>query len=159
MKESLSSLSDAELSALIVESSATIRITTTNTHEVFDRISRFTQLYGALTHKPIGNALLYRNPRSAEVHLEKLHQRLVVGRLRKSDSNPDGCDLAFPLLSEMSRRQFEIILIDGFHFVRDLASRNGTYINNKPARIQTEVLKAGDIIIAGGVAFAYTGRE
>ena len=159
MTESLSSLTDSELSSLIAESSATIQITSTPTREVFDRISQFNRLLGAVAGKPTGKALLYRVPGSGEVRFETLCERMVVGRLRKSERNPAGCDLAFPELSEMSRKHFEIVLTDGFFVVRDLGSQNGTYINNQPTRIRAEVLKAGDIIVAGGVDFAYTGGE
>lgn len=157
MTAPLSSLSDTELSALITESSATIRVAATPTHDVFDRVSKFYRLYGAVVEKPEANALLYRVPGSEEVRCEAFQNALVVGRLRKSERNPDGCDLAFPQLSEMSRRHFEILLADDFYLVRDLGSQNGTYINNQPSRIHEEVLKAGDIIVAGGVGFAYTG--
>ena len=57
----------------------------------------------------------------------------------------------------MSRRHFEIKLTDGFYVLRDLESRNGTYVNDEPQRIREHVLKAGDIILAGGVIFVVTG--
>jgi hypothetical protein len=159
MKEPASSFSEAELAGLIAESSGTIRIATTPTREVFDRILQFNRLLGAVAEKPTGNALLYRLPGSGKVRFEPLGERIVVGRLRKSPRNPDACDLAFPELSEMSRKHFEIVLTDGFFVLRDLGSQNGTYINNQPSPTRAEVLKAGDIIVAGGVSFAYTGGE
>src|SRR4051812_2720400 len=107
MKEPVSSFSDAELADLIAESSATIQMANTATREVFDRISQFNRLLGAVAKKPAGNALLYRFPSSGEVRFETLCEKMVVGRLRKSERNPDGCDLAFPELSEMSRKHFE----------------------------------------------------
>jgi FHA domain len=159
MKEPLSSLPDSEFSEFIGESAATIQVANTRAHEVFDRISQFNRLFGAIAAKPEGNVLLYQVPGSREVQFKTIGEKIVVGRLRKSERNPDGCDLAFPELSEMSRKHFQIVRTDEFFVLRDLGSQNGTYINNHLTGNRTEVLKAGDIIVAGGVRFAYTGRE
>ena len=58
----------------------------------------------------------------------------------------------------MSRRHFEIVRADGFYILRDLNSRNGTYLNNESERINERALKAGDLILAGRTLFAFTGN-
>ena len=110
----------------------------------------------SLPAKPDGVALLYQEPGTASVQCHPLGENLVVGRSRKNERNPAGCDLAFED-EQMSRRHFEIKLTDGFYVLRDLESRNGTYVNDDPQRIREHVLKAGDIILAGGVIFVFTG--
>lgn len=60
------------------------------------------------------------------------------------------CDLRVPLLS-VSRRQCELKLSEGEFKVKDLASSNGTYVNNK--RINEVTLAAGDRLVVGPVVF------
>lgn len=60
------------------------------------------------------------------------------------------CDLRVPLLS-VSRRQCEIHLSGQQLKVKDLASSNGTYLNNK--RVNEAVIKAGDRLVIGPVVF------
>jgi len=68
----------------------------------------------------------------------------VIGRRRN-------CDLRIPLDS-ISRRHCQLSLENGTLKVRDLGSRNGTFLNGK--RIKEEVAKAGDFIQIGPVLFA-----
>ncbi len=69
--------------------------------------------------------------------------RVVVGR-------KNTCDLRIPL-SSVSRQHCEITLDGDQAHLRDLGSSNGTYLND--TRIQEEVLKPGDNINIGPVAF------
>jgi hypothetical protein len=153
------SFSDAELLHFIAEAKTAPPPEGLATRGIFDRLARFNQLHAALAEKPMGPALLYRVPGTDTVRCEELHHRVVIGRLPKTERHPDGADLGFPQLSEMSRVHFEIVRDGRFHLVRDLASRNGTFLNDHPIRTEYQVLKAGDVIAAGGVAFAYTGGE
>ena len=59
----------------------------------------------------------------------------VVGRLQKGENNPDSCDVAFND-DMMSRRHFEVLHSDGIYPLRDLDSRNGTFVNGEPSRIR-----------------------
>lgn len=68
----------------------------------------------------------------------------VVGR-RKN------CDLRIPLES-VSRRHCQFNLEEETLKLRDLGSRNGTFLNGK--RIEEQVLKPGDSIRIGPVVFA-----
>ncbi len=67
----------------------------------------------------------------------------VIGRRRN-------CDLWIPLDS-VSRRHCQLSLEDGTLKVRDLGSRNGTFLNGR--RIREEVAHAGDRIQIGPVVF------
>jgi pSer/pThr/pTyr-binding forkhead associated (FHA) protein len=53
------------------------------------------------------------------------------------------CDLCIPLIS-VSRRHCQISCDNGVWTIRDLDSRNGTYLNGK--RVKEAVIKAGDSI-------------
>jgi len=157
MNEPFSSLPDEALSQLLVESQAAPPPPEIPTADVLERVRQFSELHAALTTEPEGAALLYHVPGSAEVRAATIGGKLVVGRIGKGGANADACDLAFPQLTEMSRRHFEIEAADGVYLLRDLGSRNGTYLNGATDRICESVLKAGDLILAGGVTFAFSG--
>ncbi len=64
----------------------------------------------------------------------------------------EGCHLR-PNNEQVSREHTEIVVRDGRVFVRDLGSRNGTFLNN--GRIEGEVAaKASDLIQVGPLVFA-----
>jgi pSer/pThr/pTyr-binding forkhead associated (FHA) protein len=60
------------------------------------------------------------------------------------------CDLRVPLLS-VSRRQCELRIAGTVFKAKDLASSNGTYVNNR--RIIETLLKAGDRLVVGPIVF------
>lgn len=60
------------------------------------------------------------------------------------------CDLCIPLMS-VSRRHCQLNYDDGVLKIRDLDSRNGTYLNGK--RIDEAVIQAGDSIKIGPLTF------
>jgi pSer/pThr/pTyr-binding forkhead associated (FHA) protein len=68
----------------------------------------------------------------------------VIGRRRN-------CDLRIPLDS-ISKRHCQISLEGDSLKIRDLGSRNGTFLNGK--RVEEETAKAGDFIQVGPVLFA-----
>jgi pSer/pThr/pTyr-binding forkhead associated (FHA) protein len=68
----------------------------------------------------------------------------VIGR-RKN------CDLRIPLDS-ISRKHCQISVESGALKVRDLGSRNGTFVNGK--KVEEQTAKAGDFIQVGPVLFA-----
>lgn len=69
-------------------------------------------------------------------------QVVTIGRSRR-------CALAFPDDSNMSREHAVIRrLPDEQYVIRDLESKNGTYVNDAP--ISTHTLKSGDRIRMGG---------
>jgi len=62
------------------------------------------------------------------------------------------CDLRVPLRS-VSRRHCQLNHDDGLWRIRDLGSRNGTYLNGK--RVDEAVINAGDSIKIGPLAFLF----
>jgi pSer/pThr/pTyr-binding forkhead associated (FHA) protein len=60
------------------------------------------------------------------------------------------CDLCIPLMS-VSRKHCQLNYDDGVLKIRDLDSRNGTYLNGK--RINEAVIQAGDSIKIGPLTF------
>jgi len=62
----------------------------------------------------------------------------------------ESCDLRIPLLS-ISRRHCELVMSGEVLKVKDLASSNGTFINNK--RVNEARLKAGDRLVVGPIIF------
>lgn len=60
------------------------------------------------------------------------------------------CDLRIPLMS-VSRRHCQFNRDEGVLKIRDLGSRNGTYVNGK--RIDEAVIRAGDYIEVGPLKF------
>jgi pSer/pThr/pTyr-binding forkhead associated (FHA) protein len=62
----------------------------------------------------------------------------------------ENCDLQVPL-ENVSRRHCEINLAGEQVRCKDLASSNGTYVNNK--RINEAALKAGDRLVVGPIVF------
>ncbi len=61
--------------------------------------------------------------------------------------------------TEVSRRHAELNLVetDQSYVVSDLASSNGTFVNNQ--RIQRQPLRSGDRVLMGRTLMIYTGRE
>jgi pSer/pThr/pTyr-binding forkhead associated (FHA) protein len=68
---------------------------------------------------------------------------IVIGR-------GENCDVQIPL-ENVSRRHCEISFTGQEVKVKDLASSNGTYVNNK--RVNETALKAGDRLVVGPVVF------
>lgn len=68
---------------------------------------------------------------------------VVIGRRRN-------CDLSIPLES-VSRRHCQIDVSNGQVTIRDLGSKNGTYLNGK--RIDQALAKAGDRLQVGPIVF------
>ncbi len=156
MKPSPEALSDDALSRLVFESQVTRRELELSPDPVFQRVRKFTEFYEALPEKPSGVALLYQEHGSTTIGSHAIGEKLVVGRLSKSERNPAGCDLALRD-AEMSRTHFEIRFTDGLYVLRDLGSRNGTSINGNPRITREAILKGGDTIRAGNTICVFTG--
>jgi pSer/pThr/pTyr-binding forkhead associated (FHA) protein len=62
----------------------------------------------------------------------------------------EACELQIPLLN-VSRRHCELRIEQGVIRVKDLASSNGTYLNNQ--RINEDELSAGDRLAIGPIVF------
>lgn len=156
MDHSFAAASEEHLADLLSESQLTMKAISSATGDVFERVVNFIRLYGQLQTKPRGAALLYQEFEPPSARYRELDRPLIVGRWSKGERNPDGADLAVDD-AQMSRRHFQISLADGFYLLRDLESRNGTYVNNDSTRIVEKVLRAGDVIQAGVSIFVFTG--
>lgn len=156
MSDSRSVASFDSLDVLLSHSQVTVRRPPATTDHIFERVRQFVQLYDQLASKPSGVALLYPQPGGSSPKYRELDSLLTVGRLSKSERNPHGSDLALED-EQMSRRHFQIDFSDDFYILRDLQSRNGTYLNDDPVSIDERVLKAGDVIQAGASIFVFTG--
>ena len=62
------------------------------------------------------------------------------------------CDLWVPLAS-VSKRHCQLNCSDGVLIIRDLGSRNGTFLNGKP--VDEAVVKTGDSIKVGPLVFVF----
>lgn len=88
------------------------------------------------TSKPIKRFLGKLAPQGGGELIPLLSDRLVVGRNRGSDVR-----LAY---SSISSEHCELEFRDGYWFVRDLNSSNGTRVNGKP--VTSSILMPGDIL-------------
>lgn len=79
--------------------------------------------------------------------LWRIERELTVGRSRDA-----GIGLADP---SVSRHHATITLVNGVPVVRDLGSRNGTFVNGE--RVQTKSLQAGDVLRFGNTEMRVEG--
>jgi hypothetical protein len=95
------------------------------------------------------NAQLILRPPDGEPHTRRLEgSRLSLGRSAEND-------LCFPDDSGLSRHHLIFEAVSGGWAVRDLGSKNGTYVNG--ARISgSHMLAAGDQIAAGHLVIEFT---
>jgi len=111
---------------------------------VLERLRLAQDLVSAHEDEADGPELLYR--RGDEVVRVPLSGRVVVGRAPECQVCIDD--------NGLSRQHFELRVQDGGPVViRDLKSRNGTYVNR--AFVLTRELVSGDVIEAGGLYFVY----
>ena len=87
--------------------------------------------------------LVMFKPNGKRKDLPLTKEVMVIGR-------GQGCDLQVPL-ENVSRRHCEISISGETVKVKDLASSNGTYVNNK--RVNECDLKAGDRLVVGPIVF------
>jgi pSer/pThr/pTyr-binding forkhead associated (FHA) protein len=69
------------------------------------------------------------------------------------------CDLNVAADAELSRTHFRLISDHQNYFIEDLASRNGTYVNNYDAKITRRELRNGDLILAGAQVLLFWRQE
>ncbi len=149
-------LSDEALATLLAEGHVTLQRLEPTRSELMERVRKFGQLYEALPVKPPGAALLFQSKDSNEVKYLSIDQRVTLGRLPQSFNGTKESILLFSD-PEMSRSHFEVEESEGLWIIRDLDSRNGTYVNERPVGSETVILKAGDVISAGSTIFFFTG--
>ena len=74
----------------------------------------------------------------------------LAGRTAVTFGRSTEADVCIPD-AKVSRIHAEIRPWDGDYVIKDLKSRNGTFVNG--ARVETAVLKAGDVIRVGPIEF------
>jgi HD-GYP domain-containing protein (c-di-GMP phosphodiesterase class II) len=94
--------------------------------------------------------LRIKNGPQKGLEVELKGDNLVIGR----DELPDGLQI---LDQGISRRHAEIFRIGEMHFIRDLGSRNGTYVNEE--KITEELLRAGDEVKIGSTICLFEDRR
>lgn len=159
MNKPIAAFPDEALARLVFESQETARCVKAPSSEILERLRQFMVLYRDLAAKPIGPGLLYPSGNAGAGHFQALDRKLVVGRRSKSERHPAGCDVVCDD-QQMSRQHFEIELVDGLYQLRDLQSRNGTFVNQQAERITEAVLlREGDIISAGSRSFIFLSDD
>jgi hypothetical protein len=78
------------------------------------------------------------------------HRRAVVGRSSNADVSLDA--------DTVSRRHALVIRQSGTHWLADLGSANGTYLNGAPVGDPVEIV-AGDVLGFGDVAYSFRPSE
>lgn len=94
--------------------------------------------------------LRIKNGPQKGLEVEIKGDNLIIGR----DELPDGLQI---LDQGISRRHAEIFRIGEMHFIRDLGSRNGTYVNEE--KITEELLRAGDEVKIGSTICMFEDRR
>lgn len=94
--------------------------------------------------------LRIKNGPQRGLELELKDDTLVIGR----DEIPGGLQI---LDQGISRRHAEIFRIGEMYFIRDLGSRNGSYVNEE--RITEELLRVGDEVKIGSTICAFEDRR
>lgn len=80
------------------------------------------------------------------------HKVIPVSSSATMIGRRQSCDLRIPLTS-VSRKHCQLNHDNGVWRIRDLGSRNGTYLNGK--RVEESVIQAGDSIRIGPLAFMF----
>ena len=101
--------------------------------------------YTALLVREKGPVLRLLGAEHTEVELNSAE--FTAGR------QEEGVDLCLPQPG-VSRRHFQIVTEGGGYILRDLGSKNGTFLNGEKVWKETE-LKSGDIIKAGTEEFEF----
>jgi len=112
--------------------------------ELYERLKYVADLLKDCGKLPLDAVLLYRVG-ELDAEFRTIDKLLVVGRSEPADLVVEE--------KKLSRRHFVVSLESGEAVIRDLNSKNGTYVDGK--RIDEGLLKDGDIIEAGGLVFVF----
>ena len=94
---------------------------------------------------PEAYIVVKNGPGAGERH--RLREECVIGRTASAD---------IPIVSDrVSRRHAEVYALEGEFWVCDLGSTNTTAVNGKSLGSAPAKLKAGDVILVGGVELLY----
>jgi hypothetical protein len=96
-----------------------------------------------------GSALLVWRESDQKVYHAVIRDPFVVGRV----SGP--CNVAFPEDRLLSRSHFSICLTEEGCLLRNLNAKNGTAVNRAGETVGEQLLRDGDLILAGNHIFAF----
>ena len=86
-------------------------------------------------------------------------ESIVIGRGAAGDADPSSlCDIVLPE-RQVSRQHAEIFVEAGRYYLRDLQSKNGTYLNGEPVRSVVELKDNDEIQIALLERFRFVGAD
>jgi hypothetical protein len=123
---------------------ATLETQMTAPRGLTERLRYVAEIMVAMDNAPQGSLLAYRKDR-AQVITAAIGDKLIVGR-------EVPCGLVVDD-AKLSHRHFGIDRSEGKEVIRDLGSRNGTYVNGE--KIREHELRDGDIIEAGSSVFVF----
>lgn len=98
--------------------------------------------------KPLPNPALVFAVHGDGVRAVAVNERLRIGR-------SDECELSFPGKREVSRLHCVIELGTHGYVIRDTDSSYGTQLRRLSSFIKEEELRDGDLVIVGGMVFAF----
>lgn len=126
----ISKLSDEALMEMISAGQWAAKTTKVSTDDVFERLSKFNDLFSDLTTRLDTAALVYRDPTTGAISWKDIGERLLVGRSPRRDESSNASVLQMDD-EELSRTHCEIAHGgEGVYLVRDLESTNGLFIND-----------------------------
>jgi hypothetical protein len=115
-----------------------------------DRMARAAGILRSLPELPTVASLICEMPDSEGHVVVTVSGELTIGRHEE-------CDVSIPECTALSRQHFQIRLEEGVALIKDLGSSNGTRVNDPDSPpIRTRVLRDGDFVLAGGLAFLWT---
>ena len=120
-----------------------------DTHAIRNRMALAARILDQLSETPRVPTLVIIKAPLAVIRAVPITDEMIVGR--HSD-----CQLPVPEGKTMSRQHFHLRKADGLFIIKDLGSRNGTFINDPKTRLtQPRALRDGDMIFAGEIAFLF----
>lgn len=102
---------------------------------------------------PWAPVLIWRSLPDSTIQHRDICSELIVGR----QPGPAGLALANDDL--LSRKHFLIRHQDGDFFLEDLQSHNGTALNRENNPVRQQLLRDGDLILAGRHVFAFLAQR
>jgi len=122
------------------------------TDQLANRLQFIEDLLAGAKSLPDVPIIVWREPDHSLRH-EVIGRELITGR----EAGRGGLTLADDKL--LSRRHFAIRSEGEAWVLEDLKSRNGTAINRTENRVQSEILRDGDLIFAGNHVFVFMDQE
>ena len=137
---------------LLTQATGAWRITIPDQEALLAKLKCVSSLLTALGKPVTAPSLLSQRSEHEPVAIKEIKDSLTVGR---------NADAGWPLsdVTRISRIQFRVFFENGGWWVEDPGSKNGTFLMGSKERIKRRPLASGDVIQAGGLAFAFVLPE